>query len=268
MNLFTKASLVLHVLRWRRSWSKRDTHFRFTVPGNPKFMGSRDAVQLIHDGDVIATSGIGGNQPISLLYWAIREVFEETGHPANLTLLCTGGQGGRGKVPGSPEELGKEGLCTRLIAGHQETFKSLLKLAAAGKLEIQCLPQGEVAFLMEAQGRGEDSILTSTGVGTFLDPRVGPGSHIFDPKAEQLITVEGDQLRYRAPKIGVAMFSAPAADREGNIYLDNASVIAETFDIIRAARKNGGRAIANVICTARGKPPLPFWLESQLSTQT
>ena len=260
MNLFTKASLFLHLLRWRRSWGKRDTHFRFTVPGNPKFMGSRDAVQLIRDGDVIATSGIGGNQPMAILYYAIREVFEETGHPANLTLLCTSGQGGRGKVPGSMEELGMEGLCTRLIAGHQETFKSLLALAAAGKLEIQCLPQGVVVFLIEAQGRGEDSILTSTGVGTFVDPRVGPGSHIFDPKAEQLITVEGDQLRYRAPKIRVAMFGAPGADREGNIYLDNASVIAETFDIIRAARKNGGRVIANVGCMVEkgaGKVVIP-----------
>ena len=260
MNLFTKASLVLHVLRWRRTWNKRDTHYRFTVPGNPKFMGSRDAVQLIHDGDVIATSGIAGNQPICLLYWAIREVFEETGHPAKLTLLCTGGQGGRGKVPGSMEELGKEGLCTRLITGHQETFKSMLALAADGKLEIQCLPQGEVAFLMEAQGRGEESILTSNGVGTFMDPRVGPGSHIFDPKAEQLITVEGDKLRYRAPKISVAMFSAPAADREGNLYLDNASVIAETYDIIRAARKNGGRVIVHVGCIVEkgaGKVVIP-----------
>ena len=158
------------------------------------------------------------------------------------------------------EELGKEGLCTRLITGHQETFKSMLALAADGKLEIQCLPQGEVAFLMEAQGRGEDSILTSTGVGTFMDPRVGPGSHIFDPKAEQLITVEGDKLRYRAPKIRVAMFSAPAADREGNLYLDNASVIAETYDIIRAARKNGGRVIVHVGCIVEkgaGKVVIP-----------
>jgi propionate CoA-transferase len=248
MNLITKASIALHILRWRLTWKKRNTHYRFTIPGNPKFMGSRDAVKFIRDGDVVATSGLAGNQPISILYWAIREVFEETGHPAKLTLFCTGGQGGRGKVPGSMEELGQEGLCTRLITGHQETFKSMLALAADGKLEIQCLPQGEVAFLMEAQGRGEDSILTANGVGTFMDPRVGPGSHIFDPKAEQLITVEGDKLRYRAPKINIALFSAPAADREGNLYLDNASVIAETYDIIRAARKNGGHVLALVGC--------------------
>ena len=260
MNLITKAYLLQHLFRWRRAWDKRDTHFRFTVPGNPKFMGSRDAVQLIHDGDVVATSGIAGNQRMSIMFWAIRAVFDETGHPRNITILCTSGQGGRGKVPGSVEDLGAEGLCTRLVAGHQETVKSLLKLAAAGKLEVQCLPQGVLAFLIEAQGRGEASILTKTGVGTFVDPRVGPGSHIFDPKAEQLITVEGDQLRYRAPKINVAMFGAPAADREGNLYLDNAAILGETFEIIRAARTNGGRVIANIGCIVEkgaGKVVIP-----------
>ncbi|MCX5758174.1 MAG: hypothetical protein NTU83_06640, partial [Candidatus Hydrogenedentes bacterium] len=87
---------------------------------------------------------------------------------------------------------------------------------------------------------------TPTGIGTFLDPRIGPGSHIFDPKVEQLIEVEGGQLRYRAPKITVAMFGAPSADREGNIYLRNAAIIGETFDIVRAARRNGGKVIVNV----------------------
>ncbi len=246
MNAITKASLYWHILRWRLVWAKRDTRFKPEIPGNPKFMSARDAVGLIRDGDVIATSGLAGNQRVAIMYWAIREMFEEGGHPCNLTMMCTGGQGSRGKVPGSMEELGIDGLCTRLITAHQETFKSLLRQAGKGKLEMQCLPQGEIAFLMEAQGRGEDSIATATGIGTFLDPRVGPGSRIFDPNAEQLISVENGTLVYRAPKINVAMYGAPAADREGNIYLDNASVIAETLDITRAARKNGGRVIVNV----------------------
>ena len=246
MNLLVKAQLMQHVIQWRLSWDKRDTHYRFTAPDNPRFMGPRDAVKLIHDGDVIATSGLAGNQRVAIMYWALREVFEETGHPRNITMLCTGGMGGRGKVPGSMEELGVEGLCTRLITGHQETFKSMLRLAEEGKLEVQCIPQGIVALLIDAQGRGEDSLLVRTGIGTFLDPRVGTGTHIFDPKAEQLVTVENDLLRYRIPKINVAMFGAPAADREGNVYLKNASVIAESVEIIRAARANHGKVIVNV----------------------
>jgi propionate CoA-transferase len=260
MNAITKASLLWHVIRWRLTWAKRDTKFKLDVPGNPKFMSAREAVALIKDGDTIATSGLAGNQRVAIMCWGIREVFEETKHPANLTVICTGGQGSRGKVPGTVEELGLEGLCTRLIAGHHETFKSLLVMAAKGKVEVQCLPQGQLAFLMEAQGRGEDSVVSSTGVGTFVDPRVGPGSRIFDEKADQYITVDGDKLRYRIPKITVAMFGAPAADREGNIYLDNASVIAESFDIARAAKKNGGRVIVSVGCIVEkgaGKVVIP-----------
>jgi len=246
MNLSTKLYLLYHILRWRLTWAKRNTHYVYRVPGNPKFMGSRDAVKLIRDGDVVATSGMAGNQRLGIMYWAIREMFEETGRPRNLTLMCTGGQGARGKVPGSMEELGRDGLNTRLITGHQETFKAQLRLAAEGKLEIQCIPQGILTFLVEAQGRGEDSLLSRTGIGTFIDPRVGPGSAVFDPDAEALITVEGDQLRYRAPRINVAMFSAPAADPEGNIYLEGNSILAETFEVTRAAHANNGCVIANV----------------------
>jgi len=246
MNVLTKASLLYHIMKWRLNWKKRNTHYRYTVPGNPKFMGARDAVKLINDGDMVGTSGLAGNQLQRIMYFALREVYQETGHPANLTFLCTGGQGGRGKVPGSMEEIGLDGLVTRLITGHQETFKSLLKLAQAGKLELQCMPQGILAQLIDGQGRGEYSMLSRTGAGTFLDPRVGTGSNLFNPAGEQLVTVEGTQLRYRAPKINVAMFSAPAADREGNIYFRHAAVIAESVEVARAARFNGGPVIVNV----------------------
>ncbi|HOY63983.1 MAG TPA: hypothetical protein PK745_12495, partial [bacterium] len=62
MNIVDKASLLKHLINWRLTWAKRNTHYTFTVPGNPKFMGPRDAVKLIKDGSVVATSGLGGNQ--------------------------------------------------------------------------------------------------------------------------------------------------------------------------------------------------------------
>jgi propionate CoA-transferase len=111
---------------------------------------------------------------------------------------------------------------------------------------MQCIPQGIVALLMEAQSKGQDSVLTTSGVGTFIDPRVGNGTLLFSAKGAQFVSVEGDQLRYTMPKINVAMFGAPAADREGNIYLRHSSVIAETPEIVKAAKLNGGRVIINV----------------------
>ena len=246
MNVLTKLRLIGHVAHWRLTWTRRDTRKAYLVAGNPKFMGARDAVGLIHDGDTVAVSGLAGNQRASIIYWAMRELFEETGSPRDLTVMAVGGFGGRGRVPGTVEELGLGGLVSRFFTGHTETFKSLLKLADEGRLELQCLPQGLMTFLLDGQSRGEDSLLIRTGVGTFMDPRVGRGSPVDNESAEQWVSVEGDKLRYRMPKVNVAVFNAPAADREGNIYAKNCAMLAETCEIAKAAKKNGGVVIANV----------------------
>jgi propionate CoA-transferase len=246
MNIFFKGRIFWNIISWRLTWNRRNTRYCFTLPGNPKFMGPRDAVKLIKDGAVLCTSGLGGNQRACIMYWAIREMFEETGRPAGLTVISIGGQGGRGIAPGTVEELGLPGLTTRFIAGHLETFKAQLRIGDAGKCELQCVPQGVLALLLDAQARGEDSLLMKTGVGTFFDPRAGRGSPLIDPAAEQFITAEGDMLRYRIPKIDVSVFNAPAADREGNIYVKNAAMIGESYEMSLAAKRNGGIVIANV----------------------
>ena len=246
MTFGEKAKVLWHILKWRLTWAKRNTHYRYTLPDNPKFMGPRDAVKLIKDGDVIINSGLGGNQRCSIMYWAIQELFKETGHPRDLTVMSVGGCGGRGRVPGTLEELGVEGLCTRFISGHMETFKSFLKLGDAGKCELQCIPQGTMGMILAAMAEGGDSVTHRTGVGTVMDPRVGRGSPLNDPGAEQLITAEGDTLCYRIPKIDVSFFNAPAADKEGNIYVRDAAMIGEALEMSLAAKQNGGKVIANV----------------------
>lgn len=246
MNASTKAYLLFHLARWLVTRNHYDTRFAYTLPDNPKFMGPRDAVKKIPDKAVMAVSGLGGNQWASIIYRTMRVLYQETGHPKDISVVVIGGQGSRGRAPGSLEEIGLEGLCTRLFTGHTESFKSLLRLADAGKLEVQCLPQGVMAFLIEAQGNGEHSLVTDTGVGTFLDPRVGPGTPVAGTGVDQWVTVEDDKLRYRLPGINVAVFNAPAADKKGNIYVKHCAMIAETTEIVKAARRNGGLVIANV----------------------
>jgi propionate CoA-transferase len=236
---------VAQILRAMLTWQYHDTRRSSPVPENPRFKDARAAADLIADGDVVGVSGLGGNQRASILFWAIREAFEETGHPAGLTVVNLGGHGGRGRAPGTLEELGRRGLCRRLVAGHFETYRAMLALAANGDCELQCIPQGTLALLIDALGRGADSWLSATGVGTFVDPRVGSGSRV-GGVGEQLITVEGERLRYRIPPIDVAIFNAPAADRDGNIYVRGCAAIGETAELARAAKRNGGRVIANV----------------------
>jgi len=245
MNLWTKARIAAHVGRWVLTWNRRDTQTRHGPAGNAKFLSPREAVGLIRDGSVVMSSGLGGNARPSILYWAIRETFQETGHPRGLTCLAVGGIGGRGRAPGTYDELALEGLCTRFCSGHLETFKAMLALAEAGKLELQCLPEGIMALLLEAQGRGVDSLSLRSGVGTLMDPRVGRGSPVLDSHAGQLVSVDGEALRYSMPKVDVAVFNLPAADEEGNLYARHATMIAECREAALAARRNGG----TVICT-------------------
>jgi len=246
MTALDKLRILHSIIRWRLTWNKRDTHYRFTVPDNPKFMGPRNAVGLIPDGAVVAFSGLAGNQQATIMYWATREVYGETRHPRNITAMTVGGMGGRGIVPGTIEELGQDGLCTRFISGHLETFKAMLRLADKGKLELQCLPQGTMSLLFDAQAHGEDSVLVDTGVGTVFDPRIGRGTPVAGQNAEQLVTVEENKLRYRIPSITVAIFNAPAADRKGNIYMKHCPMIAEIPEITSAAKRHNGVVIANV----------------------
>ncbi len=246
MMLVDKAWTVAQLARAGYAWLRHDTAYPSPVPESAKFMSARDAVALIRDGDVVAESGLGAHQRASIVYWAMREAFEQSGHPADLTVVNVGGHGGRGRAPGTLDELGRPGLCTRFITSHFETFHDMLALADAGRCELQCLPLGVLVQLFVALGRGRDSVVSATGVGTFLDPRVGRGSPVTTPAGEQLIVPYGRRLRYRLPRIDVAIFNLPAADRHGNLYAKNTAIVGESVELARAARRNGGRVIANV----------------------
>ena len=247
MNFFTKTMIKLHTLRWLLTWKKRNNHYPVPVKDNPKFMTPWDAAGIIPEGAVVGTSGLGGNQRCQAMYWAMRERFKTEGTPRDLTVVSVGGQGGRGKIPGTLEELAVKGLISRFITGHSETFRAQLKMADAGDLEVQILPQGTLTLLLRAQGEGKDYVINKAGVGTFLDPRTGRGTPLVPVDAEQLVEVQEDgQFKYRIPPVNAAVFSAPAADRKGNIYIKNCAVLCESLEIARAARRNGGKVIVNV----------------------
>ena len=246
MSVAGEAAMLLRMARWALALARHDTHGASPVPENPKFMSAQDAAGMIRDGSVVAASGIGVHQRASILYWAIREAFERHGHPRHLTVINIGGHGSRGLLPGTLDELAVAGLCTRLITSHFETFHGFQALAAARRCELQCLPLGILSLLFDALSHGTDSILADTGVGSCLDPRVGHGSRIAGRNAAQLIRVESGRLRYRMPRIDVAVFNVPAADRRGNLYVKHCAVAGDGAEIARAAKRNGGLVIANV----------------------
>jgi propionate CoA-transferase len=121
-----------------------------------------------------------------------------------------------------------------------------LRLAEAGQLELHTMPQGEMVFALEAQGRGESEVRSHTGTGTFVDPRIGRGTAVTPDAQSQFARVDGDDIVYSLPPVTVAFINAPYADRDGNIYFRNAAAITECVESARAARRNGGIAIVAV----------------------
>jgi propionate CoA-transferase len=246
MRIIDRIQLAARIVRWRLTWSRRDLDYRPQDKLDTRFMTAREAARLVPDGACGLSTGMAGNARCSLLFWAIRENFVATGHPRGLTWIAVGGQGGRGRAPGTVEELGLRGLVTQFISGHVETTRSLLALAEAGELELHVMAQGEMCFALAAQADGGDAVLSTTGIGTVLDPRCGRGSPVTPAAREQYIERDGDKLRYRLPPLDVAVIAAPWADAAGNIYFHDAATITENREAARAAKANGGKVLVSV----------------------
>lgn len=237
---------IFQMLQFRVTWKKHDSDY---VPSGklPKlFMSARQAAKFIRDGDTVISTGIAGNSRCSIYYWAVREMFKRTGKPSGLTWMVVAAAGGRGEAPGTLEEVALPGLLKRHISGHVETHKDLLKLGDQGKLDVHTMPQGVMTRLIAGQSSGIKEVVSTVGVGTFLDPRVGTGTSLLRKKEDSLVRAEGDTLVYTLPAINIAIFSAPYADKEGNIYFKNAATITENIEAAHAAKANGGRVLVTV----------------------
>lgn len=234
----------------------------------PKLVSAREAVLKIPDNSVVYSSGFAANGRCSIFFRALREVYKERKIPKELTWISVSAQGGRGKAPGTIEELDIPGLLKEYISGHLETAKKLLELALQGKLVLHTMPQGEITFLIEAQRNEIFSILSDTGLGTFLDPKVGSGSAVANA-TKNYISNNGELLEYSLPKINVALLSVPYADAKGNLYLDKAAVLTEIFDAAYAVKKNEGIIIAvvsDIISERKEKKYCPTILLTTLSS--
>jgi len=245
MNPLHKLQMLAQVIKWRMTWDKKDLDYRVRGIDNPKFMSPREAAKHIPDNCVLFTSGMAGNTRPSVIYWAIRDRFLTEQHPRGITHVTVGAQGSRGRVPGTMEEIALDGLCERYIGGHLETAKAQLKLADQGKLKLHTMAQGIQCFLLEAMAQGKEYIEHTTGVDTFLDPRVGTGTAVAATREPGYSEAAGDKLRYRLPKIDVAAFTIPACDREGNLYIKGACLHTEAYYSALAAKANGGIVMAS-----------------------
>ena len=212
-----------------------------------KIIPIEDAVALIQDDDVVASSGYGGNGTPEALLVELERRFLATGRPRNLTLVWAGGQGDA-KDRGL-NRLGHEGLLKRTIGGHYGLIPRIEKLALENKIEAYNFPEGVITDLYRDIAAHKPGTLTRVGLGTFVDPRL-EGGKVNTAAIEDLVdlvSIGGDQaLYFKAFPIHVALIRGTTADPDGNVTMERETMRLETLAMAMAARNAGGVVLCQV----------------------
>lgn len=238
-----------------------------------KIITAREAARLIPDGATVGLAGMGLSGWAEEIACAIRDSYKETGHPCNLNLKQGSAMGdwgygnnfigwNRSKRDEPDKEHGARGvtrfgeagpgLISKWTSAHIGSAFSLCDQARKNELESFCLPQGVIINLWREIGAGRPGLITKTGLGTFVDPRVEGGR--MNDKARQskdevvkLIEFNGEEyLFYPSFKCDVALLRGTIADENGNISFAHESVINEGFAVANAVKHCGGIVIVQV----------------------
>lgn len=239
-------SLAARFAAFKLTEKKYDIDYLPGTNQTDKFVSARQAAQMINDNDTVFSSGVAAHCRCSIFYWALRDRYIEQAKPKMLTWITSAGHGGRGKAPGTIEEIAIPGLMSEYICSHVESAKAQLMMADNGDLDIHTIPYGEISFLLEAQARGEKGFFSTTGIGTFLDPHFQGTTAVKKGSDKNYVRREGDLLHYQMPYIDVALLVAPYADEDGNIYFTDAACLTDHVEAANAAYASGGKVIVAV----------------------
>jgi propionate CoA-transferase len=217
-------------------------------PVKNKVMTAADAVRLIKPGATVAVSGFIGMGHPEEISKAVEESFLASGVPNNLTLTYGASQND-GKSNWGLNRWCKEGLISKIIAGHFNLQPDMIKLINQEKVEAYAIPQGVMIHLFRAIGGKKPGVITHVGLKTFADPRETGGRLNERSKAEvvKLIELENKEyLWYKSFPVDVAVIRGTTADERGNISCEKEAIRLEFYVLALAAHNSGGKVIVQV----------------------
>lgn len=215
-----------------------------SVTLGPRHLTAAEAVDEIPDGATVGIAGSGGGvlEPDALIK-ALSDRFRSEGHPRDLTIVHSMGLGD--KISRGMSYLAQPGLIKRIIGGHMGNSTHIGQMIRNNELEAYNLPLGVLSQLLRDTAAGRPGLLTTTGLGTFVDPRLGgPGlNEISTEQYLEVVKMDGEEyLFYRAIPLDFAFVRGSTADAAGNIAYDDEPSYLDTLETCMAVRRGrGGR---------------------------
>jgi propionate CoA-transferase len=217
-----------------------------------QFIDPAAAAALIPDRATVLFGGSGGGHAVpEAVIGALSLRFADEGAPRDLVLASVVSLGDWATT--GFNRLAAPGLARRVISAGLMNAPAFAKLASEGRIEAHTLPQGTLSQLMRDMAAGRPGLLTTTGLGTFVDPRHGGGRqspHTPDDLVELILIGGQEYLLYKAFPVDVAVIRGTTADERGNVTMEREAYFGENFSIACAARRCGGIVIAQVERTA------------------
>jgi propionate CoA-transferase len=214
---------------------------------NNKVVTASEAIALIQDDNVIATTGFVQSCIPEALHAALERRYVETSSPKGLTLImCAGAGDSKGLGTG---RLHHEGLLSRVIAANFGRMPKVAEAARDNKIQGYNLPQGIISKLYRSCAAGQPGLFSKVGLHTYVDPRLGGGkvNTATTDDIVKLVEVDGAEwLFYRATPIDVALIRATSADPSGNLSMEKEALTLDVLAQAMAAHNNGGLVIAQV----------------------
>jgi propionate CoA-transferase len=212
-----------------------------------KLISADKAAELIQDGVTLGSCLMGLAGWPEEIAQAIEKRFLETGHPRDLTVVSSSGAGDS-KERGVTR-LGYEGLTKKWIAGHMGQAPKMKQLVQDNKIEAYNLPQGVIVQLWREIAAKRPGLLTTVGLGTYMDPRL-EGGKMNEKTVDDIIKIvelEGQEyMFYKSFPVDVAIIRGSVADENGNLTMDREGLLIEALPLAQATKNSGGIVIAQV----------------------
>ena len=216
-----------------------------------KIITAKQAAAMVKDGCTLATMGFNGFGCPEDLIMTLAEHHEETGHPVDLTLVkCTSQGDGKGR--GISHLAERPGMIRELIISHMGYDPGVRKLVAEEKAACFMIPLGNLMQLFRAIAGGLPGAISTTGLGTFADPRQCGGkanqkTYDLGKEVVSLMEIGGQEvLFYPSFPIDVCFIRATYGDEAGCLSIANEAMSVEQFELAAAVHNSGGIVIAQV----------------------